>query len=104
MHSAAEQRPVMLFRHVRRGHGLEALAFALWFTAGCAMAPVDEAEKYEREDARIRATEQFEAMQRACRASGGVVIFEGGWGRATHPTPADLRMATCASRAALGSW
>lgn len=101
MRTAAQQRPVTLSRPIRWSRRLEALTIAFCVTAGCATAPVDEAEEYRREDARIRAAEQFQAMQRACRASGGVVITEGGWSRLTQPTPMDLTRATCVSRATL---
>lgn len=101
MRAATQQ---LRFRPISWSQRLEALALAICITAGCATAPVDEAEEFKREDARIRAAEQFQAMQRACRASGGVVVTEGGWGRLTQPTPLDLTRATCASRAALRGW
>lgn len=101
MRAAAQQTGS---RPIQWSQRLEALALALCMTAGCTTGPVDEAEEYQRKDARIRATEQFRAMQRACRAAGGVVVTEGGWGRLTQPTPMDLTRATCASRAALRNW
>lgn len=104
MRAATQQRPDIFSRPIQWSHRLEALVLALCVTAGCAMAPVDEAEEYKRADARIRALEQFQSMRQACRASGGVVITQGGWGRLTQPTSMDLRRATCTPRASLRDW
>jgi hypothetical protein len=72
------------------------LVLAIVINAGCAVAPVDEAAKYERADARLKATEQFELARQACRASGGVVYVDESWGR-LKPTLIDLRMMRCVS-------
>jgi hypothetical protein len=96
MQAAVQHKPVILPRVTQRTHRLIGFILVLLVTSGC--ATVDEADQYERADARIRALEQFEALQHACRASGGVVVYEGGWGRVWQPTAMDLRMASCAMR------
>jgi hypothetical protein len=96
MQAAAHHKPVKLPRLTQWGPRLKGFILALLVTAGC--ATLDEAEQYERADARIRALEQFEALRHACRASGGVVVHERGWGLVSQPTPMDLRRARCAMR------
>jgi hypothetical protein len=74
-----------------------ALVLAILVNAGCAVTPVNEAMEYERADARLEAIEQFELLKQACRASGGVIYTDEGWGR-LKPTLIDLRMVRCISR------
>lgn len=55
---------------------MRALLIAVTITAGCATAPVDADREYAREDARIRAFEEFETFKQACRARGGITVVD----------------------------
>jgi hypothetical protein len=61
---------------------MKALMLAFVIAAGCASAPADrEAAEYERVDSKFRATERYQALRQACRASGGVIFLDRTWGR-----------------------
>jgi hypothetical protein len=80
----------------RRALRVETLILAIAINAGCAIAAPNEAAEYQRADARIRALEDYDMRKNACRASGGVFVINGSWGRLRKPpTEMDLRMATC---------
>ncbi len=63
--------------------------------AACAVQPPDAALEYRREDARIRATEQFEHRTRECAAKGGVMRIPRQTSGRFPPTASELRTATC---------
>jgi len=77
---------------------MKALVLAVVVT-GCAMAPPADREsvEYERNDARLKASERFEVLEQACRASGGTVYMDRSWGGRLSPTASDMRTARCAA-------
>jgi hypothetical protein len=78
---------------------VKAIVLAIVVTAGCATVPPADREsaEYERNDARLRAVERFEAFEQACRASGGTVyVVDRSWGMSS-PTLSDMRAASCAA-------
>jgi len=98
MGAAIKESARMLPSLMRWRCQVKALVLAIVVNAGCAMAPPAdrEAVEYERTDARLRAIDQFEVLKKACRASGGIIFMERGWGRYS-PTPSDMRTARCAT-------
>jgi hypothetical protein len=65
--------------------------------AGCAAAPSEQRASmaYEREDARVRAVEQFELLKQSCRAKGGTLYMERDWGGRFAPKTSEIRSARC---------
>lgn len=96
--SFAANQPAIEREHSRKQSAFTAI-FAVLFitaTAGCAMQPVDaESAEYEREDARLEAMDQFNALARACRAAGGTIYIDRDAG-SLPPTVTEIRSARCA--------
>ena len=78
---------------------MKALITAFMIMAGCSMAPPADREslEYDRIDARLKATERYNALRQACRASGGIIILEGAFGRVQH-SPSELKTARCVKK------
>lgn len=72
--------------------------------AACAAQPADPAREYRREDARVRAVEQFEARKHRCAARGGVMRIPRQSSGRFPPTVSELRTATCAPGGNAGLW
>ena len=55
------------------------LVLVLVVAAGCTTMPPGEHEamEYKRTDARLKATEEYNALRAGCRAAGGVLVVEG---------------------------
>ena len=77
---------------------MKALITAFMIMAGCSMAPPADREslEYDRIDARLKATERYNALRQACRASGGIIILEAA-SRFPH-SPRELETARCVER------
>ena len=76
------------------------LVLALVLAAGCTTVPPAEREslEYKRIDARLKATEEYNALRVACRAARGIVVVEGGNATRLPRSARELDTARCVDR------
>ena len=72
------------------------LVLALALAAGCSTIPPAEREsvEYKRIDARLQATDEYNALRAGCRAARGILMVEGGPSR-LHRSPIDMKSVRC---------
>ena len=72
------------------------MVLVLVVAAGCtSMLPAErESMEYEKMDARLRATEQYDALRTGCSAAGGTIVLEGSGSRLPRSSK-ELSSARC---------